>query len=125
MDARELRGCPSCGALPCDWTDDLYAKASRSKMDAREVIADYLRGAKQFSPTTETNMALEIIHALAAANIDLVHRDENHEPTRDRAAEIAASNYGGHGSELGTARSMNYEHAGKVIAASIRAMEVK
>jgi hypothetical protein len=40
----ELRTCPTCGALPCDWVDDPFAaERSQTEEGAREVELEALR----------------------------------------------------------------------------------
>ena len=81
-------------------------------MDARTVIAEEL-DRYVISPHMRAD---GVIAALRAANIDLVHRDENHGPTLERAAEVAKSF---------DARKDILRTTGHDIAAAIRAMEVK
>ncbi|MGB3833747.1 MAG: hypothetical protein WA975_18000 [Mesorhizobium sp.] len=97
-------------------------------MDALAIIATtYIEGRTE--PSGHIH-ARAIVAALHAAGIELVHRDENHGPTLERAAErgdawdspqallLAAGEMTAQ--EIRTARAV-----ARGIAAAIRAMEVK
>lgn len=96
-------------------------------MDARDIVAHQIPGA---SAELCFGVADAIIERLHAAGFTIIHRDENHGPTLERAAErgdawdspqallLAAGEMTAQ--EIRTARAV-----ARGIAAAIRAMEVK
>lgn len=92
-------------------------------MDARDIVAHQIPGA---SAELCFGVADAIIERLHAAGFTIIHRDENHRPTLERAASKADSlNFVHH---VGGGRKLEKTQAliePSRIASAIRAMEVK
>lgn len=84
-------------------------------MDAREIITKTVKQHRASPGVAVTNW---IVYELEAAGYQIIHRDENHGPTLERAAE--------RGDEIAKRDfSASYRCGASDTSAAIRAMEVK
>ena len=97
-------------------------------MDARKIIAQAcfdpgdVVGARREFESTDQWRARAVISALASHDRHILHRDENHGPTLERAAKVAAR---AQGKKFGPASYQYLMATPGEVAAAIRAMEVK
>lgn len=116
MTKAELLPCPFCGKPPKTCADTSYGAALVYCPDQNECLV---------GPTAdaELNRGETLETAIAAWNTRIAS-SSSREDVLEEAARVADGCFKGHGYELGTIRAGHYEHAGRRIAAAIRALKV-